>query len=54
MNTDDHELVVEPISPIDALYLHGHHLTDYEREEILNHRQVSATISPPPPPLNKR
>lgn len=45
MNTDDHELVVEPISPIDALYLHGHHLTDYEREEILNHRQVSATIS---------
>lgn len=40
MHTDEAELQIEPISPIDALYLHGHHLTDYEREEILDFRQV--------------
>lgn len=40
VDRSEHELVVEPISPIDALYLHGHHLTDFEREEILDYRQV--------------
>lgn len=36
----DQEMVHEPISPVDALYLHGHHLTEFEREEILETRQV--------------
>ena len=46
MHTDEAELVIEPTSPIDALFLHGHHLTDYEREEILDFRQVSQSAAP--------
>jgi len=36
----DHVPEVEMISPIDALYLHGTHFTDYEREEVLDFKQV--------------
>ena len=31
---------VESVSAIDALFLHGHNLSDYEREEILDYREV--------------
>jgi len=31
---------VEAVSAIDALFLHGHCLSDYEREEILDYREV--------------
>jgi len=31
---------IEPVSAIDALFLHGHCLSDYEREEILDFREV--------------
>jgi hypothetical protein len=34
---------VEPVSAIDALFLHGHCLSDYEREEILDYREVRSS-----------
>jgi hypothetical protein len=37
------DLEVEPVSAIDALFLHGHCLSDYEREEILDYREVSTS-----------
>lgn len=30
----------EPIAPVDALYTHANLLTDYEKEEILNYRDI--------------
>lgn len=34
------EMGCEAIGPVDALYLHGHQLSDFEREEILDFPQV--------------
>jgi dual specificity tyrosine-phosphorylation-regulated kinase 2/3/4 len=37
--TTDSE-TVEMMSPIDALYLHGEHFTEFEREEVLDFKEV--------------
>jgi len=36
----DMEIRYEAIGPVDALYLHGHKLSDFEREEILDFNKV--------------